>query len=575
MTIEGVDYSYDPPDPVKLAAAGKRFAVRYGAVGKPAKHLTAAEVAGLRAAGLDIVANVEEAANTYRGAAVGKRHAEAGEAFFRALGMPAHRPIYFSVDWDAQPPDWPDIDAALRASAAVLGAERVGVYGSYDVIAHCATAGTARWFWQTYAWSDGRWHPACHLQQYDNNLALAGGTVDLTRAVTADYGQWGAPMAMNPRTHPRGAPPDFSMAGLPANPNPGRITNALWWLVCMRLALEPDSRNGGVLALKPGYHSYGSRLPDHGEGNAATDHSIRWSWDRTGPWWRQYASAHDWTFQSAHSGSYTIIAKYVNRLVNAMKDPNDPRPDDVYAYTIGQADNDLVVEGYNERTNAAESGDDSHLWHRHDSFRRGIVGDFGAMWKALTIDMGWTYAEWQQSIQGDDDVSQADVIAALKSAEGRAALADALFKGKYGSAAYPNRDLAAFLRDMHALRDFEVGDTTGTAAAPPKAGSPIESLSRVPAEIASLRRQVAEGEAQDVATAGAIQAAVAELQAVRALLETAGGDPDLAPVLARLDGLGDLILTTGKQAGEEAATTVLGRLATAQEAQAAELRRDG
>jgi hypothetical protein len=150
-----------------------------------------AEADALRAAGIAVVANVEESAGTYRGTAAGIRWATAGDAFFRKLGMPADRPIYFSVDWDAGPADWPDIDAALRGSASVLGPGRVGVYGSYATVAHCAAAGTAAWFWQTYAWSGGRWHPAAHLQQYRNNVALAGGTVDLTRAVTTDYGQWG------------------------------------------------------------------------------------------------------------------------------------------------------------------------------------------------------------------------------------------------------------------------------------------------------------------------------------------------------------------------------------------------
>jgi hypothetical protein len=201
---------------------------------------------------------------------------------------------------------------------------------------------------------------------------------------------------MDPRTHPRGAPPDFSMVGLPAKPNE-RVTDALWWLVCMRLKLEPLSQNGGTWVPKPGYHSHGSRLPDHDPGDPRTDHSIRWAYDREGPWWREFTAAHDWTFTRAHSGNYHEISKYTSRLITAMKDPNDLRPDDVYAYTIGQADGDLVVEGYHERTNEEISGDASHLWHRHDAFRRNIVGNLWAMWKALTIDMGWTYAEWLRS----------------------------------------------------------------------------------------------------------------------------------------------------------------------------------
>lgn len=215
-------------------------------------------------------------------------------------------------------------------------------------------------------------------------------------------------MAMNPRTHPRGAPPDFSMAGLPANPNPARITQALWWLVCMRDLLEPLSENGGVYANKPGYHNAGENLPDHGLGNLQTDHSIRRTPDRTGSWWEEFASAHDWTFTRAHTGNYTEINKYTNRLINSMRSLTDLRPDDVYAYTLGQVDNDRVVEGWNEYEDEPDTGDESHLWHRHDSFRRNIVGSFWHMWKALTIDMGWTYAEWQQSTEDDMTLDNAD-----------------------------------------------------------------------------------------------------------------------------------------------------------------------
>jgi hypothetical protein len=203
-------------------------------------------------------------------------------------------------------------------------------------------------------------------------------------------------MVMNPRTHPRGAPPDFTLPR--PNPNPTRMTDALWWLVCMREALEPASQNGGTYADKPGYHNAGENLPDHGLGNAKTDHSIRRRPDREGPWWKRFTSAHDWTFPDAQRGDYRTIDKYTTRLVNAMRDPKDLRPDDVYAYTLGQMDGDTVVEGYNEYTNMPEtSADKSHNWHRHDGFRRNIIGNLWAMWKALTIDMGWSYTEWLHS----------------------------------------------------------------------------------------------------------------------------------------------------------------------------------
>lgn len=207
---------------------------------------------------------------------------------------------------------------------------------------------------------------------------------------------------MDPGTHPRGTRPDFTLPR--PNPNRSRITDALWWLVCMRLRLASGSQNGGTFARKPGYHNAGENLPDHGAGNGRTDHSIRRTPDRTGPWWREFCSAHDWTFPEAHQGDYRRIDLYTSRLINAMRDPDDLRPDDVYAYTLGQTDGDTVVEGYNEYTNMPEtSADKTHLWHRHDSFRRNIIGDFWAMWKALTIDMGWTYAEWLRSTRDEGE----------------------------------------------------------------------------------------------------------------------------------------------------------------------------
>lgn len=189
--IEGVDYADARPSPAKLYALGKRFVVRYGGPGRTSKQLSASELKGLLDAGLSVVANAEGAADGYRGRTVGRAWAKQAEEHFRSLGMPGDRPIYFSVDWAAGPDDWADIDAALRGSAEIIGADRVGVYGGYSTIAHCMVARTARWFWQTYAWSGGKWHPAAHMQQYHNGVTVAGGDCDLNRAMVADYGQWG------------------------------------------------------------------------------------------------------------------------------------------------------------------------------------------------------------------------------------------------------------------------------------------------------------------------------------------------------------------------------------------------
>lgn len=192
MPIEGVDYAFSQPSASALVAAGKKFACRYGGPGSAGKHLSAAELTALKNKGVEIVANAEGAARGFTGSAAGRSWAQQALASFKALGMPDDRPIYYSVDWDAGPADWPGIDAALKAAAAESGGvSRVGVYGSYDTIAHCVSAGTARWFWQTYAWSGGRWHPKAHIQQYRNGVSIGGADCDLDRAMVADYGQWG------------------------------------------------------------------------------------------------------------------------------------------------------------------------------------------------------------------------------------------------------------------------------------------------------------------------------------------------------------------------------------------------
>src|SRR5690242_3266482 len=190
-TVEGVDYSSARPSPAGLWAAGKRFAVRYGGPGSSGKHLTLAEANALRAAGLSIVANAEGSSGGFTGRTAGVSWARSADTAFRACGMPADRPIYFSVDWNVTSAQWPGVVAALRGAADVIGAGRVGIYGSYNAMVWARRDGVARWFWQTYAWSSGNWAPGCHLQQYRNSVTVAGSDCDLTRALTVDYGQWG------------------------------------------------------------------------------------------------------------------------------------------------------------------------------------------------------------------------------------------------------------------------------------------------------------------------------------------------------------------------------------------------
>lgn len=196
MTIEGVDYAFPPrPSITGLAAAGKKFACRYGGPGTEDKWLHLDEAQALAAAGISIVANAEGAASgAMGGRSVGVAHAQSADAWFRTCGMPSDKPIYFSVDFDVTFGQWSTVADYLRGAASVIGAPRVGIYGGRHAIEWARRDGVAKWFWQTYAWSSVNgstvWVPGNHIEQYHNGVTVAGAPVDLNRALQNDFGQW-------------------------------------------------------------------------------------------------------------------------------------------------------------------------------------------------------------------------------------------------------------------------------------------------------------------------------------------------------------------------------------------------
>jgi hypothetical protein len=192
MSTPGVDYAFPPrPDITALAAAGFKFACRYGGPGTRDKQLDAAEANSLAAAGISVVSNAEGAADGLgNGWAVGVSWAKTADYWFKSCGMPADRPIYLSADFDVTVEDWPAVAEALKGAASVIGVARVGVYGSYNVMRWAARDGVAKWYWQCFAWSYGRWAPGNHIEQYRNGVTIGGADCDLNRALQDDYGQW-------------------------------------------------------------------------------------------------------------------------------------------------------------------------------------------------------------------------------------------------------------------------------------------------------------------------------------------------------------------------------------------------
>ncbi|MEU9022352.1 glycoside hydrolase domain-containing protein [Actinomadura sp. NPDC048394] len=196
----GVDYAWGRPGAAALQRAGAKFVCRYLSPDTTGKNLDAGEARELGAAGIAIVVVWEStAARARAGRDAGAVDARTAAAQAAACGMPPDRPIYFAVDFDAAPADQSPINAYLRGAASVLGVARVGIYGGYWPVSRALDAGLARWAWQTYAWSGGRWDARAQLQQYSNDHVINGVGVDYNRSTSPDFGQWlaGSPAAPN------------------------------------------------------------------------------------------------------------------------------------------------------------------------------------------------------------------------------------------------------------------------------------------------------------------------------------------------------------------------------------------
>jgi hypothetical protein len=174
-----------------LHAAGYTFAARYLSYDTTGKNLTASEASALQAAGVDVVANWEYgASDALNGSARGASDAQEALRQANAAGMPAGRPIYFSVDFDATEAQQAAINDYFDGVASVLGLARTGAYGGFYPIQRLFNAGKITWGWQTYAWSGGQWDSRAQVRQTLNGVTIAGGECDIDEAQTNDFGQW-------------------------------------------------------------------------------------------------------------------------------------------------------------------------------------------------------------------------------------------------------------------------------------------------------------------------------------------------------------------------------------------------
>ncbi len=210
----GVDYAWARPSPASLEADGYGFAARYLSYDTTGKNLSAGEADALIGAGLDVVANWEWGGqDSLQGYGRGVQEAQAAESQAKADGQPAGRPIYFSIDFDAQPSQQGTINAYFDGVASVIGRSRTGAYGGYGVISRLFDDGKITWAWQTYAWSYGQWDSRAHLRQIENGIG-PGGEMDKDQSMVSDFGQWGPGSTASPPPPP--PPPVGPPTGKPA-----------------------------------------------------------------------------------------------------------------------------------------------------------------------------------------------------------------------------------------------------------------------------------------------------------------------------------------------------------------------
>ena len=218
MTLKGVDIAWVRPTTAQIKAAGAHFVARYLSPDST-KNITKAEVADYKANGLGVVVVWESSANRMLGGkAAGVADAKAAEVQRAAVGLPSDMPIYFACDFDAQGAQYHTINEYLRGVASVIGLNRVGIYGGYYVVENVFSApATAKYGWQTIAWSGGKWSTHANIRQ-EGGTTLSGGA-DWDTAETADYGQYPRPQAPKPTPAPAPKPPAPAPSGGPLELN--------------------------------------------------------------------------------------------------------------------------------------------------------------------------------------------------------------------------------------------------------------------------------------------------------------------------------------------------------------------
>lgn len=192
------------------------------------------------------------------------------------------------------------------------------------------------------------------------------------------------------------------------NPNPSRVTDAIWAFWNWFDQFEPTVVLGGIFAAKGGYH-------DIRNGHSGDYSVAEVAADRQGP--GDKASAIDLTMSDA------AMRKYTTRLDVAAKSRDERLliggvP--IIREFIGTKDSSrvycYVLTGGRARGLGADAAEDwgrdsTHLWHLHISIIRLFCASMDAMDRLYSVLNGEPISAWRarrapEPIQEDDDVSQ-------------------------------------------------------------------------------------------------------------------------------------------------------------------------
>jgi hypothetical protein len=181
------------PHSPRIKAAGVKVVLRY--FGSAAwKCATKAECAALKKAGIDVAAIYETTADMMLkgGATAGIAAAKTVRTAIENAGGP-HTPfVWFACDTDTS--NYAAVNTWLKGAAQVLGANKVGIYGSGAVVASALKSGyaTKGWIAQSTGWRGYKNRPAgLALLQGFKAYGDLGFDYDANDMLMDDIGQWG------------------------------------------------------------------------------------------------------------------------------------------------------------------------------------------------------------------------------------------------------------------------------------------------------------------------------------------------------------------------------------------------